>query len=240
MPQTRRQFLKLGVTAGVTVMANHSASQEQSAAAVNLGAVKLLRTPLLEVAYEEHGDPEGFPIILLHGFPYDVRAFDGVVPLLATGRYRVLVPYLRGYGLTRFLSPDSPRMAEQAALAQDVLDFCDALSLEEVALAGFDWGNRAACIAAIVAPTRVRAQVAIGGYSVQITTRPGNPAPAVSEARLWYQWYFNTEEADKGWKPIATTSFVTYGKPGLRVGHIRMKIISVQPHPLITLTSWIW
>ena len=111
----------------------------------------------------------------------------------------MLAPYLRGYGPTRFRDPDAPRMAEQAAIAQDVVDFADALGIEEAALAGFDWGNRAACITSILHPERVRAQVAIGGYSVQDTVRPSAPSPsAVSEARLWYQWYFNTERGRAG------------------------------------------
>jgi pimeloyl-ACP methyl ester carboxylesterase len=127
-----------------------------------------------------------------------VRSWDGVVPPLADAGYRVLVPYLRGYGPTRFRDAASPRMAEQAAIAQDVIDLVDALGLEQVALAGFDWGNRAACIAAILHPERVRAQVAIGGYSVQNTVTPGRSASAAAEARLWYQWYFNTERGRAG------------------------------------------
>lgn len=160
--------------------------------------LRTLETSVLTIAYEEHGDDAGFPIILLHGFPYDVRSFDGVVaPLVAAG-YRVLLPYLRGYGPTRFLDPDSPRMAEQAAIAQDLVDFADALGMDRFAVAGFDWGNRAACITAILHPQRVRAQVACGGYSVQDTITPGRPAPAALEAMLWYQWYFNTERGVAG------------------------------------------
>ena len=160
--------------------------------------VKVIQTPVLDIGYEEHGDSVGFPIILLHGFPYDVRSWDGVVPPLVEAGYRVLVPYLRGYGPTRFRDPESPRMAEQAAIAQDVIDFADALGLDQCALAGFDWGNRAACITAILHPDRVRAQVAIGGYSVQNTITTERPASAVAEARLWYQWYFNTEQGRVG------------------------------------------
>ena len=157
-----------------------------------------VQTDTLDIGYEESGDGAAFPIILLHGFPYDVRAWDGAVSPLVEAGYRVLVPYLRGYGSTRFLDASAARMAEQAAIAQDVADFADALGLERFALAGFDWGNRAACITSILRPERVRAQVAIGGYSVQDTVSPSPPASAVVEARLWYQWYFNTERGRAG------------------------------------------
>ena len=115
-----------------------------------------VRTRALEIAYEAHGSASGVPIVLLHGFPDDARAWDGVVPPLTAAGYRVLVPYLRGYGPTRFLDPDEPRMAQQAAIGQDLLDFMDALGVRAAGLAGYDWGGRAACIAAILAPERVR------------------------------------------------------------------------------------
>jgi pimeloyl-ACP methyl ester carboxylesterase len=155
-------------------------------------------TPTLEIGYEAHGDAAGFPVVLLHGFPDDVRAWDAVAPPLAAAGYRVLVPYLRGYGPTRFLDPAAPRMAQQAAIAQDLLDFMEALNLERVGLAGYDWGGRAACIAAILAPERVRALVTIGGYNVQNTLTPARPASAEEERALWYQWYFNTERGRLG------------------------------------------
>jgi len=155
-------------------------------------------TPGLEIAYEAHGDPTGFPVVLLHGFPDDARAWDEVASSLAAAGHRALVPYLRGYGPTRFLDPVAPRMAQQAAIGQDLLDFIDALALPRVALAGYDWGGRAACIAALVAPARVRALVTIGGYNVQDTTVPSRPASAAQERALWYQWYFNTERGRRG------------------------------------------
>ena len=164
----------------------------------DLSNVKFVETPVLNIGYGDHGDHSGFPIILLHGFPYDVRSFDGVVPLLTDAGFRVLVPYLRGYGDTSFLDPEAPRMAEQAAIGQDVVDFAEALGITQCALAGFDWGNRAACITSILDPELVKAQVAIGGYSVQDTVTPEKPASALSEAQRWYQWYFNTEQGRVG------------------------------------------
>src|SRR5262249_58904486 len=118
---------------------------------------------------------------LLHGFPDDVRAWDEVAPPLAAAGYRVLVPYLRGHGPTRFLDPATPRTAQQAAIGQDLLDFMDALGLSRVGLSGYDWGGRAACLASILAPHRVRALVTIGGYNVQNTIEPSRPRPAVEE-----------------------------------------------------------
>ena len=199
MAQSRRDFLKsAGVVCAAAVAGGSTAVGRARAQTRAPQDVRMVQTQALDIGYEESGDTAGFPIVLLHGFPYDVRSWDGAVPPLVDAGYRVLVPYLRGYGPTRFRDPAAPRMAEQAAIAQDVVDFADALGLERVALAGFDWGNRAACITAILHPERVRAQVAIGGYSVQNTVTPSPPAAAAAEARLWYQWYFNTERGRAG------------------------------------------
>jgi pimeloyl-ACP methyl ester carboxylesterase len=157
-----------------------------------------VRTRTLEIGYEAHGNPGGTPVVLLHGFPDDARAFDDVAPALATAGCRVLVPYLRGYGPTRFLDSNEPRMAQQAAIGQDLLDFMAALRLAPAALGGYDWGGRAACISAILAPERVRALVTIGGYNVQNTVTPAPPASAKAERSYWYQWYFNTERGRQG------------------------------------------
>jgi pimeloyl-ACP methyl ester carboxylesterase len=157
-----------------------------------------VRTPTLEIAYEAYGDDTGFPLILLHGFPDDVHAWDTVAPPLAAAGYRVLVPYLRGYGPTRFLDDAEPRMAQQAAMAQDLMDLMDALDISRAGLSGYDWGGRAACITAILQPERVAALVTIGGYNVQNTLGPQHPVAAVQERSYWYQWYFNTERGRLG------------------------------------------
>ena len=164
------------------------------------GNPRMVETPVLNIGYEDTGNPQGFPVILLHGFPDDVRAWDGVVAPLTKAGHRVLVPYLRGYGPTRFRDAAAPRMAEQAAIGQDLIDFADALKLPRFAVAGYDWGGRAACITAALHPDRVRAAVLIGGYSIQDTVNvaaspPGTPQV---ERALWYQWYFNTERGRAG------------------------------------------
>jgi pimeloyl-ACP methyl ester carboxylesterase len=157
-----------------------------------------VQTPILEIGYVESGAPNGFPIILLHGFPDDVHAYDEVAPPLAQAGYRVLVPYLRGYGRTHFRDANTPRMAEQAAIGQDVIDFADALKLPRFAVAGYDWGGRAAQVATALHPDRVRAGVFVAGYSIQDVFAAPRPAAPQVEAAFWYQWYFNTERGRAG------------------------------------------
>ena len=196
--EPRRTFLKTAGLAGAGAMAGAWTGSRVLAQGVAATAGRMVDTPVLSIAYEDTGDPRGFPIILLHGFPDDVRAFDAVVPPLVKAGHRVLVPYLRGYGPTRFRDPAAPRLAEQAAIGQDVIDFADGLTLPRFAVAGYDWGGRAAAIAAALHPDRVRATVLIGGYTVQNTVAPQPPAAPVNEHRLWYQYYFNTERGRAG------------------------------------------
>src|SRR3989442_3925809 len=136
-----------------------------------------VRTPTLEIGYEAHGDAHGVPVILLHGFPDDARAWDGVARWLAAAGYRALVPYLRGYGPTRFLDSAEPRMAQQAAIGQDLLDFMDALAVPAAGLAGSDWGGRAPCVGAFIAPARGVALVASGASALQTSGLPAPPPP---------------------------------------------------------------
>jgi pimeloyl-ACP methyl ester carboxylesterase len=159
---------------------------------------KTVRTRLLEIGYLESGPPDGVPVILLHGWPSDVHDWDGVVPALAASGCRVLVPWLRGYGPTRFLNPATPRSGQQAALGADVRDFMDALGVGPAVLVGYDWGGRAACVVAALWPERVRALVTINGYAIQDIAASGQPASAAQEHRYWYQWYFHTERGRAG------------------------------------------
>jgi pimeloyl-ACP methyl ester carboxylesterase len=155
-------------------------------------------TPVLDIAYEASGPDHATAVILLHGFPYDPRSFDDVVPILNGAGLRTIVPYVRGYGPTRFRAPDTMRSGQQAALAHDVLDLLDALRLERAILAGFDWGARSASILAALWPARVQALVTCCGYIIQDIAQAGNPVDPEQERRLWYQYYFNTERGRAG------------------------------------------
>src|SRR6476620_7156565 len=143
--------------------------------------MKSVRTETLEIAYQEHGPADGAPVILMHGFPYDPRCFDEVAPPLAKDGCRVLVPYIRGYGPTRFLSPDTPRSGEQAAFGNDLLQFMDALAIRRAVLAGFDWGGRAACVVSALWPERVRGLVTANSYNIQDIPNSGRPASPEQE-----------------------------------------------------------
>ncbi|MGB6212890.1 alpha/beta fold hydrolase [Pseudomonas mandelii] len=160
--------------------------------------IQNIKTPTLTVAYEEHGPAAGDPILLLHGFPYSPRGYDEIAPALAARGYRVIVPYLRGYGPTRFNSPDTLRSGQQAALAQDLLDLMDALALPKAALCGYDWGGRAACIVAALWPERVRCLVTGDGYNLQNIPGSTQPQAPETEHRLWYQYYFHTPRGVEG------------------------------------------
>ena len=160
--------------------------------------LKRIEAGVLEVAYEEAGDPEGKAVILLHGFPYDVRAYDDVTACLVSCGYRVLTPYLRGYGPTRFLSADTLRSGQQAVLAQDLLSLMDVLAIPSAVLAGYDWGGRAACIVAALWPQRVDGLVTGNGYNIQDIPRAREPRSPENEYRYWYQWYFHGERGRRG------------------------------------------
>jgi pimeloyl-ACP methyl ester carboxylesterase len=159
---------------------------------------RLVRTPSLEIAYEQSGPDDGAPVVLLHGFPYAPRAFDAVVPALAAAGRRCILPYLRGYGPTRFLAAETPRSGQQAALGRDLLDLLDALAIPRAVLGGYDWGGRAACVVAALWPERCAGLVTCTGYNIQDIAASARPAPAEQEHRWWYQYYFHTERGRAG------------------------------------------
>jgi pimeloyl-ACP methyl ester carboxylesterase len=160
--------------------------------------VKTVRTQVLDIAYLDSGPADGPPVILLHGWPSDVHDWDDVAAPLADAGFRVLVPYLRGFGPTRFLDPATPRSGQQAAIGADLRDFMDALSIPTAILAGYDWGGRAACVVSALWPERVKGLVSITGYNIQNIAAAGRPAAPAHEHELWYQWYFQTERGRAG------------------------------------------
>jgi pimeloyl-ACP methyl ester carboxylesterase len=162
------------------------------------GVLKRVQTSVLEIAYEESGPADGEPVLLMHGWPYDPRTYDAMLPALTAAGCRAIVPYLRGFGPTRFLSAETPRSGQQAALGHDLLELMDALGLQRAALVGYDWGGRAACIVAALWPERARCLVTGNGYNIQDIARSGVPAAPEQELRFWYQYYFHTERGRAG------------------------------------------
>ena len=166
--------------------------------AVESGSVAVVHAGVLNVAYERHGTPGGWPVVLLHGFPYDPRCYDEVVGPLAEAGADVVVPYLRGYGPTSFASAATMRSGQQAALAHDLRELIGALGLRQPVVGGFDWGGRAACLVAALWPDSVSGLVTVGGYNVQDIPRAAIPAPPEWESALWYQYYLHGERGRRG------------------------------------------
>jgi pimeloyl-ACP methyl ester carboxylesterase len=160
--------------------------------------LKFARTPVLDVAYAEIGPASGRPVVLLHGYPYDVHSYVEVAPRLAGLGFRAIVPHLRGHGPTRFLEGETPRSGQQAALGADVLDLLDALDISEAVLAGYDWGGRAACVVAALWPQRVTGLVSVNGYLIQDIAAAVRPIRPDLEAGFWYFYYFLTERGRAG------------------------------------------
>jgi len=164
----------------------------------DLAAPHHIAAGVLDVAWHEAGPADGPPVFLMHGFPYDIHAYAEVAPLLAAAGCRVIVPYLRGYGATRFLDEGTPRSGEQAALGADLLALMDALRVPRAVLAGYDWGGRAACVVAALWPGRCAGLVSLNSYNIQNIARAMEPDTPANELRLWYQYYFHSERGRAG------------------------------------------
>ena len=160
--------------------------------------LRRIEAGVLDVAYFETGPASGPPVLLMHGFPYDINAYAEVAPLLAAQGCRVIVPYLRGFGATRFLSDATPRSGEQAALGADLLALLDALEIPRAVLAGYDWGGRAACVVAALWPERCAGLVSLNSYNIQNIARAMVPDTPENERSLWYQYYFHSERGRAG------------------------------------------
>jgi len=166
----------------------------------SLGQLKHVKAGLLDVAYAELGPADGPVVILLHGWPYDIHSYADVAPALAERGYRVLVPYARGYGETRFLSAQTLRNGQPAALAEDLVAFMDALGVKQAVLGGYDWGARTADIVAALWPERVKALVAVSGYLIGSQELGRKPLPPAAELQWWYQFYFASERGREGYR----------------------------------------
>jgi pimeloyl-ACP methyl ester carboxylesterase len=161
-------------------------------------AIKHIRTTTLDIAVEESGTASGVPVFLLHGWPYDPRDYDAVIPPLAAAGCRIIVPYLRGFGATHFIAADTLRSGQQAALGNDLRELMDALGIERAVLAGYDWGGRAACIVSALWPERAIGLVTGNCYNLQNIPVSMQPASPAQEHRLWYQYYFHGERGRAG------------------------------------------
>jgi pimeloyl-ACP methyl ester carboxylesterase len=164
-----------------------------------LGNLKQVDTDVLNVGYIDVGSPKGTSIILLHGWPYDIYSFADVTPLLVAEGYRVIIPYLRGFGTTRFLSNKTFRNGQQSVVAQDIIALMDALKIKKAVIGGFDWGARTANIIAALWPDRCKAHVSVSGYLIGSQEVGKIPLPPIAEYAWWYQYYFATERGKEGY-----------------------------------------
>ncbi|HWY85865.1 MAG TPA: alpha/beta fold hydrolase [Gemmataceae bacterium] len=224
----RRHFLG---TAAVTIAATqlgmlggaHSRAEQPAettalkpGATTSFAALKQIDAGLLNVGYAEAGPSDGPAVILFHGWPYDIHSFVDVAPILAAAGYRVLVPYLRGYGTTRFLSAATPRNAQPAAVAADAISFMDALKIDKAVMGGFDWGGRTANLLAFLWPERVKALVSVSGYVVGSQAAVQMPLPPSGENKWWYLFYFATgrgqsrlRQVHQGLQPVHLAASLT-------------------------------
>jgi pimeloyl-ACP methyl ester carboxylesterase len=216
-PPTRRDFVGTSAAGAITIAAAQLAAigsadaqsgktnradlpQIRPGTSTSFASLKQIDAGMLNVGYAEVGLSDGSPVILLHGWPYDIHSFVDVAPLLASAGYRVIIPYLRGYGTTRFLSNTTIRNAQPSALAVDLKDFLDALKIEKPILAGFDWGARTANIFAALWPERTKAMVSVSGYLIGSQEAGRTPLPPQAEFEWWYQFYFATERGRAGYE----------------------------------------
>jgi pimeloyl-ACP methyl ester carboxylesterase len=212
----RRLFAIAGLSAGATLLAPHALFAEgiqsrstgpihadlpavKPGAHTSFASIKQIDAGLLNVGYAEAGPPDGPAVVLLHGWPYDIYSFVDVAPLLASAGYRVIVPYLRGYGTTSFLSSATTRNAQQSAVGLDIIALMDALKIQKATVAGFDWGARTADVMAVLWPERCKAIVSVSGYLISSPAGNQTPWPPQAAFAFWYQYYFATEVGKAGY-----------------------------------------
>jgi pimeloyl-ACP methyl ester carboxylesterase len=197
---SRRYFLGVAATAVLTMPLGGSGAAAEDAPAAPFGPLKQIDVGLLNVGYVEMGPADGEAVILLHGWPYDIHSFERVAPMLAARGYRTVVPYLRGFGATRFRSKSDFRNGQPAATALDIIGLMDALKIPKAILAGFDWGARTADIMAALWPKRCRGLVSVSGYLIGSQASGKAPLPPEAELQWWYQFYFATERGRLGYE----------------------------------------
>jgi pimeloyl-ACP methyl ester carboxylesterase len=198
----RRHLLGVSALAVAAAQFAHigsGAAQSNKAPITTFGSLKQVEAGVLRIGYADLGPSDGPAVVLLHGWPYDIHSFVDVAPLLASAGYRVIVPYLRGYGTTRFLSGDTPRNGQQSAVAVDIIAFMDALAIKQAVIGGFDWGARTANIIAALWPERCKAMVSVSGYLIGNQASGKLPLPPGAELQWWYQYYFATERGRTGY-----------------------------------------
>jgi pimeloyl-ACP methyl ester carboxylesterase len=200
---TRRSVLAASAAAGVQLglftSANAQTGKGTSRARASFDNIKQVDAGVLSIGYAEAGPTGGPPVVLLHGWPYDIHSFFDVAPALASAGYRVIIPYLRGYGTTRFLSSETPRNGQQSVLAVDIIALMDALEIQKATIGGYDWGARTACIIAALWPERCKALVSVSGYLIGSQATGKTPLPPKAELQWWYQYYFATERGREGY-----------------------------------------
>ena len=202
----RRRFLGSALAAAPLGMIAPALAQTaaatvaKAAANTTFGPLNQTKAGVLNIGYAEVGPAAGTPVVLLHGWPYDIHSYLDVAPLLASRGYRVIVPHLRGYGTTRFLSDETPRNGQQAALAVDIIALMDALGIEKPVIGGYDWGARTANIIAALWPERCKAMVSVSGYLIGSQEANRMPLPPQAELQWWYQYYFATERGRAGYE----------------------------------------
>ncbi|HKT96289.1 MAG TPA: alpha/beta hydrolase [Paraburkholderia sp.] len=184
---------------GLSSLAHAQSSGARTGSGVSFGPIQQIDAGVLNVGYAQAGPKNGPPVLLLHGWPYDIHSYVEVAPLLAAAGYRVIVPYLRGYGPTRFLSADTMRNGQQAVTAVDIVALMDALKIDQAVLGGYDWGARTADTIAALWPERVKGLVSVSGYLIGSQEANKKPLPPQAELQWWYQYYFATERGAQGY-----------------------------------------
>lgn len=201
-PERRRFLGYAAVSVAAAPFAASSAAATQLAASppATFGPVRQIRAGVLDIGYVELGPPDGSPVLLLHGWPYDIHTYAEAAPILSTNGYRVIIPYLRGYGSTRLLSAETPRNGQQSVFAADAVALLDALGIQKAVVAGCDWGARTACILAALWPERFTGLVSVSGYLIGSERANSMPLAPKAELSWWYQFYFATERGRRGYE----------------------------------------